>query len=272
MLPIEARTSSGFGLAAALALMWSALAACIDVAHASLMAAWVLGLPLLFWRRWPKTTRAYAIYAHRVRRRSTWPRGSCWASAFLTTLAPACWQEAARGSGHATVPQEWSTVRMAEAVFRLTPTHRGIKRASEALIFVTAIGVLAGDLALATPSASRSRRRRSGRRGEARDGSASPVSHETDEDDDGQGAEEAERRVTLLAGRDLFARARRPRAARAFTIRRALNISRCESTSSTDHAGELAVEPPLREPHRRERDEDDARHDLHEDRRAARSG
>jgi hypothetical protein len=39
------------------------LAALIDVTHALLMAAWVLGLPLLFWHRWPRWTRAYAIYA-----------------------------------------------------------------------------------------------------------------------------------------------------------------------------------------------------------------
>jgi hypothetical protein len=127
-------------------LMWSALAAFIDVAHASFMAAWVLGLPLLFWRRWPRLTRAYAVYALvfiAVNLASRALLGEC----FLTTIARACWQQAARAAGRALVPQDWFTVRMAEAVFRLTPTHRGIKRASEALIFVTAIGVLASSLA-----------------------------------------------------------------------------------------------------------------------------
>ncbi len=125
--------------------MWSTLAACVDFAHASLMAAWVLGLPLLFFRRWPRATRAYAVYAIAFVALNLASRallGEC----FLTTLARACWQEAARAGGRVPVPREWFTVRMAEAVFRLTPSHRGIKLASEALIFVTAIGVLASSL------------------------------------------------------------------------------------------------------------------------------
>jgi hypothetical protein len=121
--------------------MWSGLAACIDFAHALLMAAWVLGLPLLFVHRWPRATRAYAIYALAFITLNVASRallGEC----FLTTLSRACWQAAARAGGRTPVPQEWFTVRLAEAVFRLTPSHRGIKRASEALIFATAIGVL----------------------------------------------------------------------------------------------------------------------------------
>jgi hypothetical protein len=125
--------------------MWSALAASVDFTHASLMAAWVLGLPLLFFRRWPRATRAYAVYAIAfvtVNLASRALLGEC----FLTTVSRACWREAARAGGRAPVPQEWFTVRMAEAIFRLTPSHRGIKLASEALIFVTAIGVLASSL------------------------------------------------------------------------------------------------------------------------------
>ncbi|HTB76261.1 MAG TPA: hypothetical protein VK762_23600 [Polyangiaceae bacterium] len=122
--------------------MWSALAACVDFVHAIFMAAWVLALPLLFLRRWPRTTRAYAVYAIvfvTLNLASRALLGEC----FLTTLSRACWQEAARHGGHVPVPQEWFTVRLAEAVFRLTPSHRGVKLVSEALIFVTAIGVLA---------------------------------------------------------------------------------------------------------------------------------
>jgi hypothetical protein len=125
----------------AVARMWSALAACVDFVHASLMAAWVLALPLLFLHRWPRVTRAYAAYAivfvtlNLASRRLL---GEC----FLTTLARACWQEAARHGSHVPVSQEWFTVRLAEAVFRLTPSHRGVKLVSEALIFATAIGVL----------------------------------------------------------------------------------------------------------------------------------
>lgn len=35
----------------------------IDALHALAMIAWVLGLPLLFWHRYPKWTRAYVVYA-----------------------------------------------------------------------------------------------------------------------------------------------------------------------------------------------------------------
>ena len=122
--------------------MWSALAACVDFVHAIFMAAWVLALPLLFLRRWPRATRAYAVYAIvfvTLNLASRALLGEC----FLTTLSRACWQEAARHGGHVPVPQEWFTVRLAEAVFRLTPSHRGVKLVSEALIFVTALGVLA---------------------------------------------------------------------------------------------------------------------------------
>ena len=109
------------------------------------MAAWVLGLPLLFWRGWPRATRVYAGYAVAfviVNVTSRALLGEC----FLTTLSRACWQAAAHAGGRTPVPQEWFTVRMAEAVFRLTPSHRGIKLASEALILVTAIGVLVSSL------------------------------------------------------------------------------------------------------------------------------
>jgi hypothetical protein len=43
--------------------MYRFLAALVDVFHATLMVAWVVGFPLLFWRRWPLMTRIYAWYA-----------------------------------------------------------------------------------------------------------------------------------------------------------------------------------------------------------------
>jgi hypothetical protein len=122
--------------------MWSALGAAVDVAHALFMAAWVLGLPLLFCHAQPRLRRAYALYAVAFIALNLASRavlGEC----FLTALARACWERAAeRGSG-VPVSQEWFSVRLAEAVFRMTPTHGGIKIGSEALILVTAIGVLA---------------------------------------------------------------------------------------------------------------------------------
>jgi hypothetical protein len=121
--------------------MWSALAAYVDLLHAALMAAWILGLPLLFIPRWTAWRRAYCFYAIAfiaINLASRALLGEC----FLTTLSRACWQAAAMRGGHATVPHEWFTVRIAEAVFRLTPSHRGIKLVSEVLIFITALGVL----------------------------------------------------------------------------------------------------------------------------------
>jgi hypothetical protein len=121
--------------------MWSALAASIDFLHAALMAAWVLGLPLLFMPRWMAWRRAYSVYAIAfiaINLASRALLGEC----FLTTLSRACWQAAAMRGGHAPVPHEWFTVCVAEAVFRLSPSHRGVKVVSEVLIFITALGVL----------------------------------------------------------------------------------------------------------------------------------
>jgi hypothetical protein len=120
--------------------MWSVVAALVDLLHALAMAAWVLGLALLFLHRWPRATRAYAIYAITfvvINEVSRALLGEC----FLTTLARMSWEHAAR-AGATPVSQEWFTVRLAEAIFRLTPTHRGIKLVSKALVLVTAIGVL----------------------------------------------------------------------------------------------------------------------------------
>ncbi|MEB2310432.1 MAG: hypothetical protein OZ921_01130 [Sorangiineae bacterium] len=40
-----------------------ALANLVDALHALAMIVWVLGLPLLFWHRYPKWSRAYVVYA-----------------------------------------------------------------------------------------------------------------------------------------------------------------------------------------------------------------
>ncbi len=117
------------------------LGGCIDLLHALLMAGWVLGLPLLFWHRWPRRTRAYAFYAIGfvvANQVSHALLGEC----FLTTLARACWQRGPGSGGPTPAYEEWFTVRMSEAIFRLTPTHRAINLVSEALILLTALGVV----------------------------------------------------------------------------------------------------------------------------------
>jgi hypothetical protein len=103
------------------------------------MALWIGGLPLLFWHRWPKLTLVYGAYAVVfiiVSQASRYWLGEC----FLTTIARHFWTNGpARGIA---VTDEWFTVRFAQLVFRLTPSHRSIVWASEALIAVTAVGGL----------------------------------------------------------------------------------------------------------------------------------
>jgi hypothetical protein len=119
--------------------MFPLLASLVDLLHALFMVAWVVGLPLLFWRRFPRATRWYAIYAIVfivLNQASRVVLGEC----FLTTIARYFWEH---GSGPPPVaPGEWFTVRVAMAVFRMTPSHRAIKILSEILIFVSAVGML----------------------------------------------------------------------------------------------------------------------------------
>lgn len=116
--------------------MWSFLAASIDLVHALSMAAWVLGLPLLFWHRWPTLTRAYAVFAVVfvvLNQLSLLILGEC----FISDVARACWRAAGK-----TVSDEWLTVRLSEAIFRLSPTHGLVKTVTKVLVLITAAGVL----------------------------------------------------------------------------------------------------------------------------------
>jgi hypothetical protein len=107
----------------------------VDVFHAFCMAAWILGLPLLFTRRWRVATRVFAVYAVTfvvVSQGSQWLLGEC----FLTTLA-----RLAEGRGAAADP-EWFSVRLARWVFGMAPSHRAVSRAFNVLVLVTAVGTL----------------------------------------------------------------------------------------------------------------------------------
>lgn len=101
------------------------------------MAVWVLGLPLLFIRRWPALRLRYALFAVFfvvTSQLSMVFLDEC----FMTTLARFFWEQAPVKE----VSHEWFTVRLARAVFGMAPSHRAISRASEALILVTAAGVI----------------------------------------------------------------------------------------------------------------------------------
>src|SRR5688500_1053202 len=108
----------------------------VDVVHALLMAAWVLGLPLLFVRRWPRLSWAYGVYVIVfivVSQASEWILGEC----FLTTIAGWLWTGAPGAAAIDT--SEGFTVRLAKWVFDMAPSHRSIVIASEVLIFATAV-------------------------------------------------------------------------------------------------------------------------------------
>lgn len=119
---------------------WQALGAGVDLTHALLMVLWIAGLPLLFYRKKPHLTRLYAMYAIAfvvLYQLSRVVLGEC----FLTTISRACWQRAPRDlMGGAS--DEWFTVRLAQTIFHLTPSHKAITILAQVLVFVTAAGAL----------------------------------------------------------------------------------------------------------------------------------
>jgi len=118
--------------------MAQVLAVGTDFVHALLMAAWIAGLPLLFWHRWPRLTRLYAVYAIAFVALSQLSQsllGEC----FLTDIALRFWDQV---PSSAPVSHEWFTVRIAQAIFHLAPSHRSIVLVSEGLIVATAAGAL----------------------------------------------------------------------------------------------------------------------------------
>lgn len=119
--------------------MFAALGSLVDLVHALLMVAWVAGLPLLFWKKHPRATRIYALYAISfilAYQSSRLFLGEC----FLTTLSRSLWERG--GADLASAPDEWFTVRLSRAIFHLAPSHRVITLAGQALILVTAVGML----------------------------------------------------------------------------------------------------------------------------------
>lgn len=117
--------------------MWQVLGSLIDFLHALSMVLWVVGLPLLFVRRWPRLTKAYGVYAISfvvLSQGSKLLIGEC----FMTTLARLSWER----SSSPVDPSEWFTVRASKAVFGMIPPHSVITHLGELLIFITAIGAL----------------------------------------------------------------------------------------------------------------------------------
>ena len=120
-------------------ILFAHLAAWVDAVHALSMVAWVLGMPLLFWHRWPRLTRAYAIYAVSFAIVSEGTQawlGEC----FLTSISRWFWLH--QDGATRTLPNEWFTVRLAHAVFGFIPSHHVIADISKALIVLMGVGVL----------------------------------------------------------------------------------------------------------------------------------
>jgi len=117
--------------------LYSFLADVVDVLHAGAMVAWVGGLPLLFWRRWPRLTTLYIYYSILfilVSQVSDFVLGEC----FLTTLA-----RALRHLGGVTEPDRtWFTIRMAEQVFRLRPSEAAVRVVTKVLVLIVCVGTL----------------------------------------------------------------------------------------------------------------------------------
>jgi hypothetical protein len=114
------------------------LATIVDFAHALAMMVWVVGLPLLFLHRWPRLSRAFAVYAVVfvvINVTSDWLIGEC----PLTVLARLLWTHAPTRPANT---NEWFTVRFSELVFGLTPSHESVKVVTKALVFASAVGVL----------------------------------------------------------------------------------------------------------------------------------
>jgi hypothetical protein len=118
--------------------MWTALGVSVDLIHALAMVAWLVGLPLLFVKRWPRARLAYATYAIVfivVSQASMIFLHEC----VLTLATRWFW-------GHDpayVVSNEWFTERLARAVFGMAPSRHVISRLSEVLVLATAAGVLA---------------------------------------------------------------------------------------------------------------------------------
>jgi len=118
--------------------MFELLSAVVDVLHALAMLVWGLGLPLLFWHRWPKLSRGYMTYSLLFVTGSVLSQlalGEC----FLTTLA----RHLQDGGTNTFLREKTSfTVRLVEVVAGLRPSERTAVRLWELAIFVASVSML----------------------------------------------------------------------------------------------------------------------------------
>ena len=111
------------------------LAVFCDAVHVLAMFAWAVGLPFLFWHRWPGLSIAYTLYALSfviISQVSHHFLGEC----FLTTLSRHLWA----ASGQPSVGT--FTVRLVNAVAGVRPSADSAVLAWEIGIAGTALGTL----------------------------------------------------------------------------------------------------------------------------------
>lgn len=116
--------------------MWTFIGAAVDLIHALVLILWIIGLPLLFWQRFPSLSRFYAVFAVIfiiLSQGGQMILGEC----FLTTIARICYLR-----GGMVASGEWFTVRFAYYIFRLIPSHHLITYLFETIIIIYAIGLL----------------------------------------------------------------------------------------------------------------------------------
>ena len=111
------------------------LAVATDVIHAVAMILWIIGLPLLFWRKHSYLSLAYATYSLIfiiINQVSHYTLGKC----IMTELSQYCWKHSVNHPD----TSEWFAVRFSQIIFGLTPTHVLVKQLTEGLICLSAIG------------------------------------------------------------------------------------------------------------------------------------
>lgn len=92
----------------------------------------------LFWFKYPKLSNWYAIYCLTfivINQVSQYTLGCC----VLTTISNYLWSHS---DLHYSTSNEWFSVKLSNFIFGLTPSHYGIKIATETLIAIAAIGGL----------------------------------------------------------------------------------------------------------------------------------
>jgi hypothetical protein len=115
--------------------MYAWLAVASDLTHLVAMLLWALGLPLLFWHRWPRASLCYGWYGLVFVLSSQLSHvviGEC----FLTSLSRLFWEAA----GDPTASS--FTVRLVNSVAGIRPSERSVVVAWQIGVVATCIGVL----------------------------------------------------------------------------------------------------------------------------------